>query len=168
MIPLESPVPEIGTPGSENGGRKRAHGNRPAARLRKRRIGHRLPIGYAPPLDSTRMLSVPCSGETAACRLRTAAAQLPTRRRTFARPPPVGSDFEQRTVTTTSSPSLKSTSAQQRAATSLRRRGAVEQQGDDRTVDQVAPLGGLRALEAAAGAARAEAGGEDGGALVRR
>ena len=33
--------------------------------------------------------------------------------------------------------------------------GAVEQQGDDRTVDQ-----------AAAGAARAEAGGEDGGALI--
>ena len=44
--------------------------------------------------------------------------------------------------------------------------GAVEQQGDDRTVDQAAALGGLRALEAAAGAARAEAGGEDGGALV--
>ena len=42
----------------------------------------------------------------------------------------------------------------------------VEQQGDDRTVDQAAALGGLRALEAAAGAARAEAGGEDGGALV--
>ena len=35
----------------------------------------------------------PGSGETAACRLRTAAAQLPTRRRTSARPP-VGSDFE--------------------------------------------------------------------------
>ena len=33
--------------------------------------------------------------------------------------------------------------------------GAVEQQGDDRTVDQAAALGGLRALEAAAGAARA-------------
>ena len=44
----------------------------------------------------------------------------------------------------------------------------VEQQGDDRTVDQAAALGGLRALEAAAGAARAEAGGEDGGALGRR
>ena len=45
---------------------------------------------------------------------------------------------------------------------------AVKQQGDDRTVDQAAALGGLRALEAeaAAGAARAEAGGEDGGALV--
>ena len=62
MIPLESPVPEIGTPGSESGGRKRAHGNRPAARLRKRRTGHRLPTGYAPPLDSTRMLSVPSDG----------------------------------------------------------------------------------------------------------
>ena len=35
-----------------------------------------------------------------------------------------------------------------------------------RTVDQAAALGGLRALAAAAGAARAEAGGEDGGALV--
>ena len=32
MIPLESPVPEIGTPGSESGGRKRTHGSRPAAR----------------------------------------------------------------------------------------------------------------------------------------
>ena len=40
--------------------------------------------------------------------------------------------------------------------------GAVEQQGDDRPVDEAAALGGLRALEAA----RAEAGGEDGGALV--
>ena len=53
MIPLESPVPEIGTPGSESGGRKRAHGNRPAARVRKHRISHRPPTGYAPPLDST-------------------------------------------------------------------------------------------------------------------
>ena len=44
--------------------------------------------------------------------------------------------------------------------------GVVEQQGDDRTVDQAASLGGLRALEAASGAARAEAGGEDGCALV--
>ena len=42
----------------------------------------------------------------------------------------------------------------------------MEQQGDDRTVDQAAALGGLRALKAAAGAARAEAGGENGGALV--
>ena len=42
----------------------------------------------------------------------------------------------------------------------------VEQQGDDRAVDQAAAFGGLRALEAAAGAARAEAGGEDDGALV--
>ena len=62
MIPLESPVPEIGTPGSESGGRKRAHGTRPAARRRKRRTSHRLPTGYAPPLDSTRMLSVPWTG----------------------------------------------------------------------------------------------------------
>ena len=107
----------------------------------------------------------PGSGETAACRLRTAAAQLPTRRRTSARPPG-GSDFERWTVTTTSSPSLKSTSAQQKAATPLRRRAPWNSRGDDRTVDQAAALGGLRALEAAAGAARAEAGGEDGGALV--
>ena len=42
----------------------------------------------------------------------------------------------------------------------------MEQQGDDRPVDQATALGGLRALEATAGAARAEAGGEDGGALV--
>ena len=53
MIPLESPVLEIGTPGSESGGRKRAHGSRPAARLRKHRISHRPPTGNAPPLDST-------------------------------------------------------------------------------------------------------------------
>ena len=32
MIPPESPVPEIGTPGSESGGRNRAHGSRTAAR----------------------------------------------------------------------------------------------------------------------------------------
>ena len=56
MIPLESPVLEIGTPGSESGGRKRAHGSRPAARLRKHRISHRLPTGNAPPLDSTTTL----------------------------------------------------------------------------------------------------------------
>ena len=37
MIPLESPVPEIGPPGSEGGG----HWNRPAARLRKHRMSHR-------------------------------------------------------------------------------------------------------------------------------
>ena len=46
-------MPEIGPPGSESGGRKRAHGNRPAARLRKHRMSHRPPTGYAPPLDST-------------------------------------------------------------------------------------------------------------------
>ena len=50
MIPLESPVPEIGPPGSESGGRKRTHGTRPAARLRKRRISHR-------PLPATRLSS---------------------------------------------------------------------------------------------------------------
>ena len=53
MIPLESPVPEIGPPGSESGGRKRAHGNRTAARLRKHRMSPPNPTGYAPPLDST-------------------------------------------------------------------------------------------------------------------
>ena len=53
MIPLESPVPETGPPGSESGGRKRAHGNRTATRLRKHRMSHRPPTGYAPPLDST-------------------------------------------------------------------------------------------------------------------
>ena len=36
-------MPEIGPPGSESGGRKRAHGNRPAARLRKHRMSHRPP-----------------------------------------------------------------------------------------------------------------------------
>ena len=59
MIPLESPVPESGPPGSESGGRKRTQGLRTAARLRKRRMSHLSPTGYAPPLDSTRMLSVP-------------------------------------------------------------------------------------------------------------
>ena len=49
MIPLESPVPEIGTPGSESGGRKRAYGLRTAARLRKRRTSHRaLPVTRLP------------------------------------------------------------------------------------------------------------------------
>ena len=107
----------------------------------------------------------PGSGETAACRLRTAAAQPPTRHRTSARPPG-GSDFQRRTVTTTSSPSLKSTSAQQKAATSLRRRAPWNSRATIAAVDQAASLGGLRALEAASGAARAEAGGEDGCALV--
>ena len=58
MIPLESPVPETGTPGSESGGRKRAHGNRTAAWLRKRRTSHRFPTGYAPPLDSTKLCCI--------------------------------------------------------------------------------------------------------------
>ena len=35
----------------ESGGRKRAHGSRPAARLRKHRISHRPPTGNAPPLE---------------------------------------------------------------------------------------------------------------------
>ena len=52
MIPLESPVPEIGPPGSESGGRKRAHGNRTAARLRKHRMSHRS-------LPDTRLPSTP-------------------------------------------------------------------------------------------------------------
>ena len=50
MIPLESPVPEIGPPGSESGGRKRAHANRTAARLRKHRMSHQN-------LPATRLLS---------------------------------------------------------------------------------------------------------------
>ena len=56
--------------------------------------------------------------------------ELPTRRRTSARPP-VGSDFERRTVTTTSSPSLKSTSAQQSAATLPKGRAAGADAGGD-------------------------------------
>ena len=49
MIPLESPVPAIGTPGSESGGRKRAYGLRTAARPRKRRTSHRaLPVTRLP------------------------------------------------------------------------------------------------------------------------
>ena len=58
MIPLESPVPEIGTPGSESGGRKRTHGCRPAARresagsatdpLPATRLPSTLPTGSGP------------------------------------------------------------------------------------------------------------------------
>ena len=49
MIPLESPVPAIGTPGSESGGRKRAYRLRTAARPRKRRTSHRaLPVTRLP------------------------------------------------------------------------------------------------------------------------
>ena len=43
-------MPEIGPPGSESGGRKRAHGNRTAVRLRKHRMSHQ-------PLPATRLLS---------------------------------------------------------------------------------------------------------------
>ena len=59
-------VPEIGTLGFDvagagnvlpesggGGGGGGAKGNRPAARLRKHRMSHRIPTGYAPPLDST-------------------------------------------------------------------------------------------------------------------
>ena len=108
----------------------------------------------------------PGSGETAACR---AAVPRPRGRRPDAarrHAPPVGSDFERRTVTcdvvAVSEIDVGPAERGDLAAT----KGAVEQQSDDRTVDQAAVLGGLRALEAAAGAARAEAGGEDGGALV--
>ena len=45
MIPLESPVPEIGPPVSESGGRKRTHGSRPAARSESGRKSHRPPTG---------------------------------------------------------------------------------------------------------------------------
>ena len=57
------------------------------------------------------------SGVIVACRLRTAGAQSPTRRRTSARPP-VGSVFERRTVTTMSPPALGGhlTAAEARAA----------------------------------------------------
>ena len=58
MIPLESPVPEISTPGSESGGRKRTHGSRPAARCESSRKSHRPPTGHAPLPDSTRIWSV--------------------------------------------------------------------------------------------------------------
>ena len=43
-------MPEIGPPGPESGGRKRAHGNRTAARLRKHRMSHQT-------LPATRLLS---------------------------------------------------------------------------------------------------------------
>ena len=96
---------------------RRARFSAPRGRMRRRRRRNRGLIWSTlrPTTES------PGSGETAACRLRTAAAHPPTRRRTFACPP-VGSDFERRTVTTTSSPSARSTSVQQRATTSLRRR----------------------------------------------
>ena len=55
--PEEPPDPTDSAPAldptGERGGRKRTHGTRPAARLRKRRISHRPPTGYAPLLDST-------------------------------------------------------------------------------------------------------------------
>ena len=107
----------------------------------------------------------PGSGETAACRLRTAAAQLPTRRRTSARPPG-GSDFQRRTMTTTSSPSLKSTSAQQRAATSLRRRAPWNSRATIAPSTKPRRSAVFGRSRAASGTARAEAGGEDGCALV--
>ena len=78
MIPLESPVPEIGTPGSESGGRKRVHGNRPAARLRKHRMCHRPPTGYAPPLDSTLLTSASLHDSQAAIPLATLSAERTT------------------------------------------------------------------------------------------
>ena len=49
MIPLESPVPEIGPPGSESGGRKRAYGSRTAARCESAGMSHRaLPVTRLP------------------------------------------------------------------------------------------------------------------------
>ena len=53
MIPLESPVPEIGTPGSESGGGNvpMGFGLRPGAKAPDEPPS---PTGYAPPLDSTR------------------------------------------------------------------------------------------------------------------
>ena len=53
MIPLESRVPEIGTPGSESGGEETCPWASDCGPVRKRRISHRCPTGYAPPLDST-------------------------------------------------------------------------------------------------------------------
>ena len=77
---------------------------------------------------------------------------------------PVGSDFERRTVMTMASPSLKSTSAQQRARRPRCDGGAPwNSRATIRAIDQAVALGDLRALEATAGAARPEAGGEDGG-----
>ena len=75
---LESPVPEIGTPGSESGGRKRVHGNRPAARLRKHRMCHRPPTGYAPPLDSTLLTSASLHDSQAAIPLASLSAERTT------------------------------------------------------------------------------------------
>ena len=53
-------MPEIGPPGSESGGRKRAHGNRPAARLRKHRMSHRPPYRLrASPRLYTNLVATP-------------------------------------------------------------------------------------------------------------
>ena len=107
----------------------------------------------------------PGSGVVAACRLRTAAAQLPTQtshvRSTPGRVGLRAADGDN-DVVAVAEIDVGPAERGDLAATE----GAVEQQGDDRTVDQAAALGGLRALKAAAGAARAEAGGEDGGTLV--
>ena len=67
---------------------------------------------------------VDAEAEIAAIRLRTAAAQPPTRRRPSRSRPPVGFAFERRTVTTTLLPSLRSTSAQCRPVRRGRRQVA--------------------------------------------
>ncbi len=69
-------------------------------------------------------------------------------------------------MTTTSSLSLKSTTGPAKGGDLAATKSPVRQQGDDRAVDQAAALGGLLALEAAAGAGRPEASGADGGAIV--
>ena len=94
-----------------------------------------------------------------------AAAQPPTRRRTSRRSPP-GFVFERRTVTTTSPPSAHSISAQRRAAYLATAQRPVEEQRDDRGVDEATTLGRLGAFESASGTAWSEAGGEHGGALL--
>ena len=75
MIPLESPVPEIGTPGSESGERKRAHGRRTAAQCES--------AGSATdPLPATRLSSTlpPSRKRPANDRLRCSASVREGRR----------------------------------------------------------------------------------------
>ena len=80
MIPLESPVPAIGTPGSESGGRKRAYGLRTAARPRKRRTSHRaLPVTRLPSTLRSSIAVLP-SYEVATLESRLGAFYAPRRR----------------------------------------------------------------------------------------
>ena len=60
--------------------------HRTTARLRKRRTSHRVPTGYAPPLDSTRIWSVPSAARrrSSTCGRRTSSISVVCRDKTSA------------------------------------------------------------------------------------